>query len=152
EKSALEPQARVELLLKLAIAERALNHWDSVVANLHEALEICFRLGDRKTIAWIVNESTDALFRLGRNPEAIALARRGLDFFGVEVSAERARLFATIGWAYKSVGDYQQAREAMRDGLNLASQLSDPKLEAELLGVRSEINTAFTHLREAVED
>jgi tetratricopeptide (TPR) repeat protein len=152
EKSALEPQARAELLLKLAIAERALNHWDSVVANLREALEICFRLGDRKKIAWIVNESTDALFRLGRNQEAIALARRGLDFFGVEVSAERARLFATIGWAYKSVGDYQQAREAMRDGLNLASQLSDPKLEAELLGVRSEIDTAFTHLREAVED
>jgi tetratricopeptide (TPR) repeat protein len=36
--------------------------------------------------------------------------------------------------------------------LNIASQLSDPKLEAELLGVRSEINIEFSRLREAVED
>ncbi|MBV8137653.1 MAG: AAA family ATPase [Deltaproteobacteria bacterium] len=152
EKNPLAPHERAELLVNLAMAERGLNHWDSVVANLREALEIFFKLGDRKTIAWIVNESTDALFRLGRNQEAIAWARRGLDFFGAEVSPERARLFATLGWAYKSVGDYKQAQEAMRDGLNIASQLSDPKLEAELLGVRSEINTAFSHLREAVED
>jgi tetratricopeptide (TPR) repeat protein len=152
EKNALEPQERAELLVNLAIAERGLNHWDSVVADLGEAIEICFKLGERKTIAWIVNESTDALFRLGRNQEAIASARRGLDFFGAEISAERARLFATIGWAYKSVGDYERAQEAMRDGLNIASQLSDPKLEAELLGERSEINTAFSRLREAVED
>jgi hypothetical protein len=40
----------------------------------------------------------------------------------------------------------------MRDGLNIASRLSDPKLEAELFGARSEINTAFSRLREAVED
>jgi tetratricopeptide (TPR) repeat protein len=152
EKNALEPQERAELLVNLAIAERGLNHWDSVVASLREALEICLKLGDRKTIAWIVDDSTDALFRLGRNQEAIASALRGLNFFGAEISAERARLFATIGWAYKSVGDYERAQEAMRDGLNIAAQLSDPKLEAELLGVRSEINTAFSRLQEAVED
>ena len=152
EKNALEPQERAELLANLAIAERGLDHWDSVIANLREAMEICYGLGDRKTIAWIVNELTDAFFWLGRYQEAIASARRGLNFFGAEISAERARLFATIGWAYKSVGDYEQAQEAMRDGLNIASQLSDPKLEAELLGVRSEINAAFSRLREAVED
>ena len=152
EKNALEPQAKAELLVSLATAERGLDQWDSVLANLREALEICITLGDRKTIAWIVNESTDALFWLGRNQEAIASAQRGLNFVGAEISADRARLFATIGRSYIFAGGYERAREAMRDGLNIASQLSDPKLEAELLTVRSQINTAFFRLREAVED
>jgi predicted ATPase len=152
EKNALEPQERAGLLVNLAIAERGLNHWDSVVANLREALEIYLKLEDRKTIAWIVDDSTDALFRLGRNQEALASARRGLQFFGTEISGERARLFATIAWAYKSVGDYERAQESIRDGLSVAYQLCNPELEAQLLGVRSEINTAFSRLREAVED
>ena len=151
-RGALDPRQQADLLVNLAIAERGLDHWDSVVANLRAALEICFKLGDRKTIVWIVNELTDALFWVGRNQEAIATARRGLNYFGVEISAERARLFATIGWAYKSARDYERALEAMRDALDIASQLSDPKLEAELLGVRSEMNIEFSRLREAVED
>jgi predicted ATPase len=154
ETNALEPQERAELLVSLAIAERGLDHWDTAVANLREALEICFKLGDRKTITWIVNELTDALFWVGLSQEAIATAQRGLNYFGAEISAERARLFATIGWAHahKSARDYERAEESMRHALNIASQLSDPKLEAELLGVRSEINIEFSRLREAVED
>ena len=154
ETNALEPQERSELLVSLAIAERGLDHWDTAVANLREALEICFKLGDRKTITLIVNELTDALFWVGLSQEAIATAQRGLNYFGAEISAERARLFATIGWAqaHKSARDYERAEEAMRHALNIASQLSDPKLEAELLGVRSEINIEFSRLREAVED
>ena len=42
--------------------------------------------------------------------------------------------------------------EALREALNIASQLSDPKLKARLLGVRSTVNLHFFRLREAAAD
>jgi len=53
-------------LADLAIAERGLDLWDLVVANLHEALEIYVNLGDRETIVRTVNEVTEAFFWAGR--------------------------------------------------------------------------------------
>ena len=39
--------------------------------------------------------------------------------------------------ALAAAGPYEPAHEALREALNIASQLSDPKLEARLLGARS---------------
>jgi hypothetical protein len=46
---------------------------------------------------------------------------------------ERAHLFATFAQAHALVKGYEPAQEALREELNIASQLSDPKLEARLL-------------------
>ena len=53
--------------------------------------------------------------------------------------------------AYAAEG-YQPAHEALREAFNIASQLSDPKLEARLLGVRSTVNIHYFRLKEAAAD
>ena len=68
------------------------------------------------------------------------------------MNADRVRLLATLGLANGAAGAYQQADEALQDGLKIASQLSDPKLEARVLGARLTVNSLFFRLREAAAD
>jgi tetratricopeptide (TPR) repeat protein len=147
-----DPRLRAGLLASLAMAGRGLDLWDMVVANLREALEISVKLGDREMIVRTVNELTDALFFAARLPEAIETAERGLTYIQADISADRARLLATLGQAHSVAKAYEPAQEALREALNIASQLSDPELEAGLLGVRSIINIQFFRLQETVAD
>jgi tetratricopeptide (TPR) repeat protein len=149
---AFEARERADLLANLARAERGLDRWDAVLTNLREALEIYVKLGDRKTIVRTVNELTEALFWAGRFQEATETAQRGLSYLPADVSADRARLFATLGQARAAGGEYEPASEALDEALNIASQLTDSKLVAGLLGARCVVNFHFFRLKEAVED
>ena len=149
---AVSPRQRADLLASLAMAERGLDLWELVVASLREALEININLGDRETIVRTVSELADALFWVGRYQEGAETARRGLTYLQGDVSADRARLFATLGQALALNKAYEPAQEALREALNIASQLSDQKLEATLLGVRSTINFLPFRLSETVTD
>jgi len=64
----------------------------------------------------------------------------------------RKLLLAPLAQAHAASGSWQQAEEALREALNIASDLSDPKLEARLLGARSTINLQFFRLSEAAHD
>jgi tetratricopeptide (TPR) repeat protein len=139
-------------LANLARAERGLDRWEAVLTNLREALEIYVNLGDRKTIVRTVNELTEALFWAGRFQEATETAQRGLTYLPADVSADRARLFATLGQARAAGGEYEPASEALREALNIASQLSDSRLVVGLLGARCVVNFHFFRLKEAAED
>ncbi|MGC2306225.1 ATP-binding protein [Candidatus Binatus sp.] len=150
--SALDPRQKADLLASLATAERGLYLWEMVVANLRGALELYFNLADREAIVRTVNWLTDALLWVGRFQEGIETAQRGLAYLQAEVSVERAHLFATLAQAHAVGKAYEPAQEALHEALNIASQLSDPKLEARLLAVRSMINGRFFRLREAVTD
>ncbi|MGC2492609.1 ATP-binding protein [Candidatus Binatus sp.] len=149
---ALDPRQRAELLASLATAERGLDLWDTVVANLREALEIYIGLDDREMIARSFTDLTDAFNWAGRFQEAIETAQRGLAYLQADVSAERARLAAALGRAYGAAGDYKPAQEALQEALNIASQLSDANLMADVLSTRSATNYAFLRLREAAAD
>jgi hypothetical protein len=50
-----------------------------------------------------------------------------------DASAERARLLASLAQSHSNPARYEPAHEALRGTLNIASVLSDPKLEARLL-------------------
>ena len=119
------------LLANLAMAERGLERWDAAVANLREALEIYINLGDREMIGRSFTELTDAFIWAGRFQEAIETARRGLGYLEADVSADRVRLLATLGQARAAVAGYEPADEALREALDMASQLSDPKLDGQ---------------------
>jgi len=148
----VEARERADLLVSLAMAERGLDQWEAVLANHHEALEIYVSLGDRESVARTANDLTEALFWAGRFKEATETAWRGLNYLQADVSVDRARLFATLGQAHALARAYEPAQEALREALNIASQLSDPKLEAPLLGARSIINFQFYRTRETVAD
>ena len=90
--------------------------------------------------------------RLAASRKAIETARRGLAYLEADVSADRVRLLAALGQARAAAGGYEPAQEALREALNIASQLSDPKLEARLLSARSIVNFHFFRLREAAAD
>jgi tetratricopeptide (TPR) repeat protein len=143
---------RAELLAYVATAERGLERWDAALANLGEALEIYLRLGDREMIGRSFTESADALIFAGRIQQGIEMARRGLAYLESGVSVDRVRLLASLGHAYAAVARHELADEAMREALDLASRLSDPKLMASVLGNRSIVNFNFFRLPEAAED
>jgi tetratricopeptide (TPR) repeat protein len=144
---------RAELLTSLATADRGSEQWDLALASLHEALEIYINLGDRQRIGRGFTELTEALRWAGRFQEAIEQARRGLVYLQQDVSAERVYLLAALGEAIVSASaTFEPAAEALNEALDIASRLSDPKLEASVLGARSMVNFIFFRLREAAAD
>src|SRR5262249_42707050 len=121
-------------------------------SNLQEALDLYISLGDREMIARSCTELTAVFVWSGRLQEAIETARRGLASLQGEASADRAYLLAALAQTHAAAGGYKPAHEAMREALHIASQLSDPKLVARLLGARSTVNYYFLRLREAATD
>ncbi|HKN00256.1 MAG TPA: AAA family ATPase [Candidatus Binataceae bacterium] len=151
-KEAVEARERADLLASLAIAELSLEHWDAALTSLREALEIYTNLGDREMIGKSFGELADAFIWVGRFQDALETARRGLDYLGQDISANRLRLLAVLGQASAASAGREKACEALREALDIASKLSDPKLEARVLGARSIVNLHFFRLREAAED
>ncbi len=149
---AFEPREKAELLASLATAELSLEHWDAAVTHLREELDIYSGLGDREMIGSSFAELTDAFIWVGRFREAVDTARRGLDYLGQEVSANRLRLLAALGQASAASAGREPACAALEEALEIASKLSDPKLEARVLGARSIVNMHFFRLKEATED
>jgi len=149
---AADPRQRADLLANLAKVERGLDHWDVALAHLHEVVEIYVNLGDREMVGGSFAKLTGALNSAGRFKEAIEAAHRGLACLQADISAGRVRLLAGLAQALASTGAYEPAHEALRKGLNIASQLSDTKLEARLLGVQSVVDFQFLQLRESANN
>jgi predicted ATPase len=143
---------RAALLASLATAELGLERWDTALASLREVLEIYTNLDDREMIGSSFAELADALIWVGRFREAVETTRRGLAYVGAEVSANRLRLLAVLGQASAASAGHEPACAALREALEVASKLSDPKLEARVLGARSIVNLHFLRLREAAAD
>ena len=148
----VDVRERADLLVNIANAERGLERWDIAFANLKEALEMYITLGDRDMIARSCTELAAVFVWEGRLEEATETARRGLSYLDADVSANRARLLALLGQVHAIAGCYEPAHEALGNALNIASQLSDPKLVAGLLGARSIVNYQFFRLRETAAD
>jgi eukaryotic-like serine/threonine-protein kinase len=148
-----DPVERAHLLASLSMAELGLERWDAALANLREVLDIYTNLGDREMIGNSFAELADAFIWVGRFQDASETARRGLDYLGADVSANRLRLLAVLGQASAaSAAGRELACAALREALEIASKLADPKLEARVLGARSIVNMHFFRLREAAED
>jgi hypothetical protein len=62
------------------------------------------------------------------------------------------RFLAASVHAHAAAGSYEPAHEAQREALDIASQLSDPKLVGRVLGARSILNYHFFRLRGAAAD
>jgi tetratricopeptide (TPR) repeat protein len=149
---AVDPRQRADLLASLAVAERGLDHWDVALAHLREVVEIYVNLGDPEKVGGSFAKLTGALISVGRFKEAIETAHRGLACLQTDISVGRVRLLAGLAQALAGTGAYGAAHEALQEGLNIASQLSDPKLGARLLSVRSAINFLYFRLKEAAAD
>ncbi len=149
---AVGAKERADLLASLGMAERGFERRDAALAHLEEALEIYLELGDREAIGRSFTELTDDLIWAGRFQEAAQTARRGLAYLQPDVSADRVGLLAAMAQAHAFAARYELAQEALREASNIVSQLSDPKLEAKVLGARSIVNFYFFRLREAAAD
>jgi tetratricopeptide (TPR) repeat protein len=148
----VDVRERADLLASIATAERGLERWEVASANLGEALEIYIALGDREMIARSCTELAVIFVWAGRLHEAAETAHRGLSYLEADVSAGRARLLAILGESHASAGIYEPAHAAVEEGLNIASQLSDPKLVGALLAAKSVVNYFFLQLKEAAAD
>jgi predicted ATPase len=152
-KGAVDSGQRAALLANLAMAEQGLERWGAVFANLREALDIYVNLGERDMVGKSFTELTDAFISAGNFQEAAQTAHRGLAYLEADVSANRGHLLASLGHALAAAATgYNPANEALREALNIASQLSDQGLEARVLGARSLVNLNFFRLKETAED
>jgi tetratricopeptide (TPR) repeat protein len=115
------------LLANLTTAELGLERTDAVLANLSQALEIHIKLGDRAMIGNTSIDLSEAFRNVGRFEEAAEAARHGLAYLEADISAARARLLAALARTYSMAAAYEQAYEVLREALNIATQLSDPK-------------------------
>ena len=149
---AVEARERADLLQKLAMAERGLDQWDAAIAHLREVLEIYLQLDDRKMIGRSFTDLAAASIWAGHFKDAADTARRGLNYLQADLSPDRARLFAILAQALAAAGVYRPADEALREAVTVASQLSDRKLEAGLLGIRPIIDIQFLRLQAAATD
>ncbi len=149
---AVDPREKADLLASLAIAELGLERFDEAVGNLSEVLHIYTNLGDRERIGSSFAELADAFSWVGRFQEAAETARRGLAQLDGDVSANRVRLLAALGEASADSAGRESACAALREALEIASKLSDPRLEARVLGARSIVNLHFFRLRESAAD
>jgi tetratricopeptide (TPR) repeat protein len=143
---------RADLLADLAIAEWGLEHWEEAVTSLLEAFNIYITLGDREMIGKRGTELTTVFVWAGRLHEATETARRGLGYLDANFSGDRARLLAVFGQVQATAGRWEPANESLREALNIAAHLSEPKLVGRLLGARSIIDYMFLRLREAASD
>jgi tetratricopeptide (TPR) repeat protein len=150
--SDVEVRERADLLAGIAFAERGLERWDVAFANLDEALKIYITLGDRKMIAKSCTELTSIFVWAGLFQKAMETGRRGLAYLEGDASAGRAAVLAGLAQTHAALGDYEPAHAAMEEALDIASQLSEPKLTARLLGARTTVNYQFFRLREVVAD
>jgi tetratricopeptide (TPR) repeat protein len=149
---ALSVKERPALLASLATAEQGLEQWDAAIGHLTESLELYMGAGDQEKIGRAFTDLADAFGLTGRFQEASETARRGLATLQPDASVYRARLLAALGQACAASGQYEPANRALREAVSIASQLSDPKLVAGLLGARSIVNFHFFRLKEAAED
>lgn len=150
---ALDQRETAELSENLAITELSLEHWDAALNNLRAALEIYTNLGDREMIGNTFVELADTfIWAAGRFDDARETVRQGLEYLGDEVSANRARLLSVLGQASAASAGHEKACTALREALDIASKLGDPKLEARVLGARSIVNLHFFQLRDAAAD
>ncbi len=149
---AVDPREKADLLTSLAMAELGLERFDAAVANLREVLEIYTNLGDRDMIGNSFAELADAFIWVGRFQEAAETARRGLAQLEGDISADRVLLLAALGQASAASAGREQACAALREPQKIASELSDPKLEARVLGARAIVNMHFFRLRESASD
>jgi predicted ATPase len=152
QQGAVEAWGSADLLASLAMAERGLDLWDAAIAHLREVLEIYISLGDREMVSRSFTELSDAFIWAGRFQEATETARRGLTYLQADAIPARARLLAALGQACAATEGYKPAHEVLSEALDIASQLSDPKLEARLLNARSTVNFHYFRLKEAAED
>jgi tetratricopeptide (TPR) repeat protein len=143
---------RAELLASLAIAELGLERFDAAIANLRDVLDIYTNLGDREMIGKSFAELADAFIWVGHFREAAETAARGLAYLGADLSANRVRLLAVLGQAEAASAGDESAAVALREALDIATKLSDPKLEARVLGARAALNFHYFRLREAAAD
>jgi tetratricopeptide (TPR) repeat protein len=152
DRNAVDPGERADLLANFALAERGLEHWGEACTRLQEALDTYITLGDREMIAKSCTKLTSVLVWAGRLQEATETARRGLGYLDADFSGDRARLLAVFGQVQAAAGRWEPANESLREALNIAAHLSEPKLVGRLLGARSIINYMFLRLREAASD
>jgi predicted ATPase len=123
----IEAREKADLLWKLAMSERGLDQWDAAIAHLREVLEIYIHLDDREMIGRSFIDLAAAFIWAGHFQEATETARRVLTHLHGEISVNRALLFAILAQALAAAGVYRPADEALREALNIASQLSDFK-------------------------
>jgi class 3 adenylate cyclase/tetratricopeptide (TPR) repeat protein len=151
-----DTRERADLLLKRGLARRSLGRWDVEQDDWYEALAIYAKLGDSEAIGRLCVDMAWALLWVGRIEDATAIASRGLEALGEQLTVERCWLLAmTSGitaWAPPPHGDIEAADVLYTQALMVARELGGSQLEEALQGFRGSEDVAWWRLRRAIDE
>jgi tetratricopeptide (TPR) repeat protein len=145
-----DSRRRAELLYGMAIAERGMGRWEKAYLRWDEALKVFTALDDSEAVGRVCFRIAQGRIWAGRYHEAEEIVVRGLS--GGAISADRARLLATLGISKAVQGNYLAAERAFNDGLKLARDLCDSGLKGVILAFRLQFDFFFLRLQQALEE
>ena len=128
---------RTDLLFTRGLALRGAGRWDEAMAAWEEALHLGETLRDDAVVAHLCAEMAMNYFWSGRMPEAVEIAGRGLKGVGDTLSADRAILLGTTGFAHSYAGDFPRADDLTASAVVMAEGFDDRRVLGYALNLRS---------------
>ena len=131
--SADERENRASLLWQRGLAHRSLGLWQQAIDDWETALPIYEALADSPAISMICQELIRLYHGTAQPAPGVVAARRGLRALNPEPSADRCRMLGHAAWAFGLACDLESADAMVQQGLAMAEELSDPRLQGEVL-------------------
>jgi class 3 adenylate cyclase/tetratricopeptide (TPR) repeat protein len=146
-----DQEARAELLERLALALRSVGRWHDSLRTMNEALDLYQELGSTDGIGRLAWAMVYQLTWSGRVPEAVQIAQRALAALGDVVTADRARLICSVGWALSIAGDYESATASFHAGRALAERVGDERAIADVLHLETIHHMGHAEFTEGIQ-
>ena len=115
-----EERRHADLLLKVVFAQRSLGRVDDMVASWEQALPALQTLGDMEAVAQLCFDLSYQLSWVYRLPEALLVARRGLEVVGDHSGPARGRLLAVTALGLSLSNRFEEAVPCIRESKRLA--------------------------------
>lgn len=123
-----EPGERPVLFADLGHAQRSLGRYEQALASWRQALDAYEGLADAEGVADMCFKASQELWWLNRDPEALALAQRGLTGLDGRVTSQRAQMLGWTAAAGAWISPYRHGSDMIEEALALARRLADPRL------------------------
>ena len=150
--SADDRETRASVLWKRGLALRSLGLWKQAIGDWETALPIYKELADHQGISSICQELVRLYIWTAQPLRGVEATRRGLRALPPEPSADRCRLLGHCAWALGFTCDLESADTMMQQALAMAEELSDPRLQGEVLLLSSWCHYHCNRRREQMEE
>lgn len=129
--------ARLQLLWKHGLARRAAGELMEAIAEWEEALALDGADQDPALMANVCHDLAHGYAWTGRGLMGVAVTAKALERLDPAPSINRCRLTGSQGWNFALACNFAEAEPRLRDALQMAEAIGDPRLVGEALLLNS---------------